>query len=75
MTEQRWKGKTVYPRDVATKRHVDRVQDRLDRRIDLHGEKVERLKSTIVELQRESRDLRVIWLAVIDKLSGGSEEE
>ncbi len=51
--------KTAYPRDVATKKHVDRVQDRLDRRIDLHGDKLERAKSRIADLEQVVRDLKV----------------
>lgn len=59
MTEdKRWKAKSYYPRDVATKRHVDRVQDRLDRRVDLHGDKLERVKATVALLQEQIRDLQ-----------------
>ncbi len=65
MTDQ-WKGKTAYPRDVATKRHVDRVQDRLDRRVDLHGDKVERLKSHVSDLEKQIRDLTVLVTACLE---------
>ncbi len=68
---QPYAGKTAYPRDVATKKHVDRVQDRLDRRIDLHGDKVERLKAVQIALERELTDLRV----VVEAIMGGSKEE
>lgn len=35
-----WKGKTAYPKDVATIRQLNRVQDRLDRRVDSNKEKI-----------------------------------
>ncbi len=69
-----WKGKTAYPRDVATKRHVDRVQDRLDRRVDLHGEKVQRLKIQLIELRRDHHDLRVVVEAIFQTLEGKNKE-
>ncbi len=68
-------GKTAYPRDVATKKHVDRVQDRLDRRIDLHGEKVERLKAVQIALEREIRDLQALFQAVFSRFSSEAPEE
>ncbi len=74
MTDPAWKGKTAYPRDVATKRHVDRVQDRLDRRVDLHGEKVHALKTRIIDLEREMRDQTKLIIAVMARC-GGTEEE
>lgn len=57
----KWSMKTAYPRDVATKKHVDRVQDRLDRRVDLHGDKLERLKAVVATLERNLNDFKVIF--------------
>lgn len=61
MTEPNWKMKTAYPRDVATKKHVDRVQDRLDRRVDLHGDKLQRLKNEVADLRRVFSDFRLLF--------------
>ncbi len=74
MTERKWQGKSFYAQDVATKKHVDRVQDRLDRRIDLHGDKVERLKSVQIALERELTDLRLVVEKLVNWEDIGDEE-
>lgn len=77
VTKNNFAGKTAYPRDIATKKHVDRIQDRLDRRIDLHGDKVERLKAVQIALESELRDLKtdsVILRGLIYELQEGKKQ-
>ncbi len=45
----RWQGKTAYPKDVATIRQMNRVQDRLDRRVDANKEKILRYQAKLQE--------------------------
>ncbi len=57
MTDQKWKGKTAYPKDVATIRQMNRVQDRLDRRVDAIGEKATRFKAEVSDLRERVKQL------------------
>ncbi len=51
--------------DVYSRKHIDRNHDRLDRRIDHHGDKLSKLKTLVADLQR----------LIIELFDSGDEEE
>ncbi len=56
MTDQ-WKGRQMYPKDTVSQKKLDRVADRLERRIDLQGDKLSRLRLQVDALRQQVIDL------------------
>ncbi len=59
-----WKGRQMYPRDTVSSKKLDRLSDRLDRRID-HGKevmqaKIVSLNERIAALEAAHRHLHVL---------------
>ncbi len=74
MTNQpdKWRGRQLYPKDTVSQKKLDRVDDRLSRRIDLLKTKNNDLKVLIADLQNEFR----VWFAALQAhIQGGDGEE
>ncbi len=65
MTKDQWKGRQMYPKDTVSQKKLDRVDDRLTRRIDLTNEKIHRkvvqLNERIAALEKAHEHLHVIF--------------
>ncbi len=59
MTDDKWKGRQLYPKDTVSQKKLDRVDDRLTRRIDHQKEQLHR---KVTELNQALADLRAEML-------------
>ncbi len=63
MTEykDKFKGRQMYPKDTVTRKQMDRQDDRQTRRIDLHKDRLDRVRDDVALLKTQmSRLLDII---------------
>ncbi len=55
MTEykDKFKGRQMYPKDTVTRKQMDRQDDRQTRRIDLHKDRLDRVRDQVAVLRTQ----------------------
>ncbi len=66
MTKDEWKGRQLYPKDTVSQKKLDRVDDRLTRRIDHQKERNHKLQSEVADLQQAVEDWKLILQGFMD---------
>ncbi len=60
MTKDEWKGRQLYPKDTVSQKKLDRVDDRLTRRIDHQKERNHKLQQEVADLRQKLED----WITI-----------
>ncbi len=55
--KDKYKGRQMYPKDTVTRKQMDRQDDRQTRRIDLHRDRLDKVRQEVAALQAQMAKL------------------